>query len=110
MSDKEVRFKWSDVKSLILVWLLAIFVSFCALTTSVAALYVDRKEWSCQRDGHYYEARYSVYPTDKETLQAIGAEFKDWHHLKLKALKNAERSIYEGDICRYCGQRLDKVK
>jgi len=105
MSDKP--FKWSDVKSLVTVWLLAIVVSFCSLITSCGIVYSERIVHSCEDSGHEYSARYENR-TDQEVLKmALEALKEDEHPSYItSAMSYATRRAYIADVCEYCGDTV----
>ena len=105
MSDKTiVSFKWSDVRSLILVWGFAIILSIGSLGVSIASFYSDRKEWSCLKDGHGFSGRYNNEAIDEKTIKVIGEQFSYSSEYRLRALDLAKKSVYVRDVCTYCGE------
>ena len=105
MTDKP--FKWSDVKSLVSVWLLAIVISFCSLITSCGIVYSERVTHSCSDSGHGFSARYEKR-TDQEVLKLALESLKEDEHPSYvtNAMSYATHQAYIADVCEYCGDTV----
>ena len=105
MSDKP--FKWSDVKSLVSVWLLSIVISCCSLITSCVVVYSERVSHSCEDSGHGFSARYEQR-TDKEILKLALESFDEDEHASYitSAMSYATHQAYIADVCEYCGDTV----
>ncbi len=105
MSDKP--FKWSDVKSLVSVWLLAIAISCVSLITSVAIVVSERVTYTCKDNGHSYSARYEEQ-INKQVFKAVVEKLEDDVHPQYvnSAMNYATTKVYLSDICEYCGDAV----
>ncbi len=102
---KEVRFKWSEAKSLVSVWFLAIAISFLSLITSCGVVVTRRVNWSCAEDGHHFTARYEIQNPDKATVASITSQFAEEHpSWKAQAYEKSKQHVYISDVCTYCGE------
>ncbi len=106
--SKELPITWDRIKSVVLIWLLSLAISMCALITSCSVVVTRVTNRNCTDNGHHYTARYNR-GTDQETLKIVTEQFADEHpYWKNTVIENAKKSTYIRDVCRYCGDTIEE--
>jgi hypothetical protein len=91
----------------LILWAAALVMSIAALSISCYMLVSERIDWSCERNGHTYEARYELDPVSKEMITAIDEAFSG-NIAALEALDKSRKKTYVCDVCRYCGGTIER--
>ncbi len=83
-----------------LVWAFIAHTVVSQLKTSV------RYAWNCKDQGHSFEARYTE-AFDHHVFDAL-LRAAVWERERAVASKKAKLRLYQGEVCRVCGDRKDK--
>jgi hypothetical protein len=104
----EIRFKWSEAKSLVSVWFTAILLSVISLITSFGVVATRRSDWNCGDNGHGFSARVEARNADATTIANITSQFLEENAAwKIRAFEEARETRYICDVCEYCGEVIN---
>lgn len=95
--------KRETILRMIIVWSISLILSISAMGVSVYVLTRDRIDYSCERSGHSFEARYDTEPPAPETISILNLSIES---NKLKAVGSMSKKLYVCDVCRYCGNSV----
>jgi len=94
-----------QLAAIIILWAASLVLSISALSLSAYMLGSERINWSCEDNGHCYEARYDVTPPNSDDLEKLKEAF-GYETNRLEAMDKLNKKTYVKDTCNYCGKSL----
>jgi hypothetical protein len=88
-----------EIGRLLIAWGITLLMSLTALGLSIYVVARERINYSCERSGHAFEARFDIEPPSITEVK--------WN-TTLGEIHALTKQTYAGDVCRYCGASIPR--